>query len=375
MLEVRPVVSEADALLFTDLPYRLYAGNPYWVPPLRADELAAFTPGRNPALDFCDVCRWVAVDDGVCVGRVAAIVNPLWNQKYNSHTGRFSRFECVDRRDVAHTLLLRAEEWLFNRGMDSVAGPLGFSNLDQQGFTLMGFEREAALGSSLTLPHYVPLIQGEGYVPLQDWFEYRLTVPDRLPDKVALIADAACRNFGLGLVSMKSVDDVRRHAPAIMDLFNVAFAPLFGTYHFTDELKKYYVDRYMSIIDPRLVVAVEDLRDPARPIVGFMIAIPSVTKALRKAKGSIGVFDACNIWLQRHRSSEAEILLAGVRPDVRRRGAFSLMVKALIESFIHRGITAVETTAILDGNDRASTIVKMFPYERHKHKRCFVKSL
>lgn len=367
--------SAADARQFTELPYRLYAKDTCWVPPLRADECALFDEGRNPALAFCDVARWVALSDGKCVGRVAAIINPLWNEKWGGKTGRFSRFECVDCQAVAHVLLREAERWLAARGMERVAGPLGFSNLDQQGFTTMGFDREAALGSSLTMPHYVRLIEAEGYEPLQGWNEYRVTVPRQMPPKVSVVADAARGKFGLGVVRLRDTDDVRRVAPAVMELFNTAFDPLFGTYRFSDEMKEFYVERFMPMLDPRLVVAVEDRRAASRPLVGFMVAIPSVTKALRKAKGSVGLIDACNIWLERRRAHEAEILLAAVLPEARRRGAMSLMVEALVNAFNERGITAVETTAILEGNDRAANLVKMFRAERHKQKRCYVKRL
>lgn len=375
MLEVRLVDTAADARLFTELPYRLYAGNPYWVPPLRADECALFDDGRNPALAFCDVARWVALADGRCVGRVAAIVNPLWNEKSGGKTGRFSRFECIDCQAVAHVLLREAERWLAARGMERVAGPLGFCNLDQQGFTTLGFDREAALGSSLTMPHYVRLIEAEGYEPLQGWNEYRVTVPRQMPPKVTVVANAARGKFGLGVVSLHGTDDVRRIAPSVMELFNTAFDPLFGTYRFSDEMKAFYAERFMPLLDPRLVVTVEDRRAPSRPLVGFLVAIPSVTKALRKAKGSIGPLDACNIWMECRHAHEAEILLAAVLPEARRRGALSLMVEAIINAFNDRGVTAVETTAILDGNDRAANIVKMFRAERHKQKRCYVKRL
>lgn len=375
MLEIRPVETEGDAHLFDNLPYRLYSGSPYWVPPLRAAEASVFVRGRNPALDFCDVCRWVAIDDGRCVGRVAAIINPLWNKKQSSRVGRFSRFEVEERPDAAHELLRHAEEWLSRRGMESAAGPLGFSNLDQQGFTTLGFDREAALGSSLTKPYYVEIIEAEGYEPLQDWSEYKVSVPQKTPERISVIANAARRKFGLGLVEIKSVDDIRKCATAVMDLFNVAFDPLFGTYSFNDALKKYYIDKYIDLLDPRLVVAVEDRRAAGRPLAGFMIAIPSVTKALRKAKGSLGFLDLCNIWFQRRNPTEAEILLAAVRPEARRRGAFSLLIETMLDGFRSRGITSVETTAILEGNDRASSIIKNFEHERHKLKRCYIKAL
>ncbi len=375
MITIRTVETEEEALLFTDLPYRLYRGNEQWVPPLRKAERRLFDPAYNPALEFCDVNRWIALrEDGTCCGRVAAIVNHRWNKKTGDKIGRISRFECENDVEVAHELFKVAEKWLHTQGMDAAAGPLGFSNLDQQGVTIKGYDRTAALGSSLTMPYYVNLFEGEGYEPMQDWYEYRLTVPWTVPPKVKLIAAAARERFGLKLRTFSSSDELKKAAPELMNLFDRSFEPLFGTYPFTDAMKKYYMDQYLDVLDHRLVMAVVDARDNDRPV-GFMIAMPSIVKSMRSAWGDIGLIDAAKVWLSMRHASEVEILLAAIVPEARRRGAFSLISEALMERFAERGIRYIETTAILSNNDRASTIVKEFVHERHKQKRCYLKNL
>ncbi len=375
MTAIRTVETEADAELFINLPYRLYEGNTNWVPPIRKGERRIFDPAKNPAYKFCDVMRWIAVaEDGRCVGRIAAIINHKWNDKRGNKTGRFSRFECENDNDVAHMLLQTAEHWLHSKGMEFIAGPLGFSNLDQQGFTVAGFDRPAAMGSSLTQPYYVDMIKGEGYEALQDWYEYRLTVPFTVPPKVKKIADTARERFGLKLRTFSSLDEMKKLSGDLMSLFDKSFEPLFGTYSFDDEMKKFYVDQFIDVLDHRFVVSVADERDGGK-LVGFIIAMPSIVKPLRDAWGDIGLIDATKIWLTMKRSTEAEILLAAILPEARRRGAFSILIECLIERMASRGIRYVETTAILSDNDRAASIVKEFTNERHKQKMCFVKTL
>lgn len=372
---IRTVETNADADIFTDLPYRLYRTCEQWVPPVRKSEANLFVEGKNPALSFCDVRRWIVLDsDDVCVGRVAAIVNREWNAKTGEKIGRISRFECIDNAAVARLLLGVAEDWLREKGMQKAAGPLGFSNLDQQGLTTLGFDKIAALGSNLTMDYYRRLFEAEGYEPMQTWDEFRITVPFAVPPKVTSVAKAARVKYGLRLKTFSSLDELRQLADSLMTVFNRSFEPLFGTYPFSDEMKRHYVDRFMDFLDHRLVVAALDDRAGGVPV-GFIVCMPSVVRQMRDAWGDIGLFDAAKLWLAMRRSKEAEVLLAAVLPEARMRGAFALMMECLIDRMAERGIRYVETTAILTNNDRASSTVKEFTHERHKQKMCLGKRL
>lgn len=375
MTEIRQVTTEQDAELFLNLPYRLYRGNDQWVPPLKSSERRMFDPSQNPAYHFCKVERWIAVDpDGTCRGRVAAIVNYRWIEKIDKPIGRISRFEVEKDSNLAHQLLLTAEHWLRSQGMKYAAGPLGFSNLDQQGLTVAGFDRQAAFGSSLTMPYYVDMFRRDGYEQLQDWYEYRITVPFSVPLRVRTVAHAARTRFGLKLRTFQTLDELKKAAPVLMNLFDENFSPLFGTYPFDDDMKRFYAEMFVDSLDHKLVVAVEDEQDGDN-IVGFLIGMPSIVKPLKRAWGDIGLIDAVNLWLEMRRATEAEILLAAVSPSARRRGAFSLLAERLIERMSDRGIRYIETTAILSNNDRATSVVKEFTYERHKHKMCLLKEI
>lgn len=373
---IRPVETEADEALFIDFPHRLYAGTPNWVPPLKMAERGLFDANVNPALSFCDVCRWVALDDnGDCVGRIAAIVNHLWNKKTGKASGRISRFEVVDNINVSHALLSAAEQWLRQQGMKFAVGPLGFSNLDQQGFTVAGFEHMAAMGSSLTMPYYPELIEAAGYEPLQDWNEYRIDVPAHMPRKVRMVAAAARKHFGLEVITYANHEDLWAHSAVIMDIFDESFERLFGTYPFTHELKEYYARRYFSVIDPTLVIAVRDTRVNKGRLLGFLLTAPSITSFLKECDGEWHDGAEANLAHAMANAKEGEVLLAAVLPEARRRGAFAIMLEALLKKLNARGIAKMESTAILDDNDPASSIAKMFAHVRHKQKRCYYKVL
>ena len=129
-VELREVKTKADIKQFAILPFEIYKGNTYWVPPVVADEMKALNPQYNPAFEFCKTKFLLAYKDGKCVGRIGAIINEKYNEKVNEKLVRFSRLEAVDDAEVFKTLINAAEAFGREQGMTKVHGPLGFTNLD-----------------------------------------------------------------------------------------------------------------------------------------------------------------------------------------------------------------------------------------------------
>lgn len=370
-LSERPDLGRA----FNELPGRLYKYDRCWVPYVTPGDEVMFDRERNPAMQLSTVERWVALRDGQCVGRVAAIISRRWIEKIGENVGRFSRLECVDDQEVCHALLHAAEAWLAEHGMTAVVGPLGFNNLDQQGFTVEGFERLAALGSNLTKPYYPRLIEAEGYQPKQDWVEYRLDVPPEVPRRVEEVAAIAENRHAAKLIDITTVGALRKVAPEIVYLFGTAFEPLFGTYPFTEQMKEFYIEGYIGLLDPNLVVAVREDGSVYSRLIGFIVGMPSVSHALAASKNSWAPLRKLRLWGESHRPREIEILLAAVDPAHRKQGTMGLMIRELLRKCNERGIKHIETTAILCDNEEARDIVEVLPHEQHKRKRCYIKSL
>ncbi len=139
---------------FVDLPFAVYRNNPYWVPPIRSEELKTLEPGYHPSTRFSDTKCWVAYRDGKPAGRICAIINHKYNEKTGEKRGRFSRLEFFDDAEVFTALMDHAVAWLKEKGMTSVHGPLGYTNLDNQGLLIEGFDYLPSVASVYHHPYY-----------------------------------------------------------------------------------------------------------------------------------------------------------------------------------------------------------------------------
>ncbi|HJN05403.1 MAG TPA: N-acetyltransferase, partial [Bacteroidales bacterium] len=178
MVEIKEVVSKKDKKEFVDFQFDLYKGNDKWIPPLKKDEIKQLSPQTNLAFDFCDAKFWTAWKEGKCVGRIGAIINKDYNNKIGKQMGRFTRFEVINDQDVAKKLFDTIETWLKQQGMTAIHGPLGFTNLDNQGLLIEGFDHLPSIASVMHFPFMQKLIEDEGFVKENDWVEFRLKIEE-----------------------------------------------------------------------------------------------------------------------------------------------------------------------------------------------------
>lgn len=344
-----------------------------WVPPMRDDEMAMLRPSSNPSFSYCDVHLWVVRDSKErCVGRVGTIIHRMWQQKTGLNYGRITRFDCIDSQDVADMLLSTAEDYLLSRGIEAVHGPLGFSNLDHQGVLVEGFDYLPSVGSEYSKEYYHKLIEHRGYVKEQDWVEFRITFPDALPDKSLRVAEALKERYGLRCLSFATKKELREAAPHIFHLFNDAFSHLFGAFRFDYSVMQFYIKKYMPVLEPRYVKIVVDKSDA---MVGFIIALPSLSEALRKAKGKLWPMGWWHIMKALRHPQEIDLLLTGVKPELQKMGVASLLMNELWQTAKADGVRYVETTGMLEDNKVAVQMWKSFDYIQHKRKRCYIRRL
>lgn len=358
--------------MFVRLPFCLYSGDSMWVPPLVSDEKRLLNPSCNPAFDHCESLSWIALCDGKCVGRVSAIINGLLIAKMGRNVGRVSRFECIDDVSVARALLNVAESWLSSHGMEEACGPLGFTNLDHQGVLVEGFDYLPSVASDFSKPYYARLFAECGYVKAKDWLEFRIDVPRSLPEKSLRVEHALCSRSGLRVISFSSKKELVAYAPRIFSLFNVAFRDLYGCYALPPALQQFYIEKYMPVLSPRYVKVVEDSEGS---LVGFIIALPSLSKAMQHAGGRLFPFGWWHIRRAFSHPQVVDLLLTGVRPDMQRFGVAALLMNALWQVANEDGVRFVESTAMLEDNHVAIQMWKNFSHIQHKRKRVFSKQL
>ena len=266
----------------------LYKGNPYNVPPLIYDDVNTLNPAVNPAFDFCEAEYFMAYRDGKPVGRIAAIINHNVNRYSKKKDLRFGFFDFIDDMEVSKALLDAAIAWGKEKGMEEIVGPLGFTDMDYEGMLVEGFDQLSTMVTIYNYPYYPQHMEKFGFEKKADWVEFKLGIPDSVPEKHARISEIVKQKYGLKVVKYtnrkKAVREIGR---PLFDLVNEAYAELFEFSQLTDRQIDYYIKMYIGMLNLDLLTIIKDSDDN---LVGIGVAIPSLSRALQKANGHLFPF-------------------------------------------------------------------------------------
>lgn len=367
---IKEVSSRDDLKKFVDLPYKLYKNNNFWIPPMRGDEQKSYDPLKNPVLGICRHKYWIALKNGKCVGRIAGLIIPLWNEKTGEKLARFTRPEFIDDEEVANGLLSTVEQWAKAENMDGIVGPLGFTNLDQSGLLIEGHDWLPSIASSYHFAYYQKHYDRLGYQKEMDWLEFRITFPTELPEKSYKVANLLKTRYGLRSLNFTTKEELLPYKEQMAMLYNTSFSGLYGTYNLSKEIVLFYFDKYFPILNPRYVKLIVDSEEK---IAGFIIALPSLSKAMKKANGSLLPFGFWHIAKALKKPVEIDLMLTGVRPELQKMGLVSLLMNDLWATANSDGVREVETTGMLENNHVAIQMWKSFEHIQHKRKRCYRK--
>ncbi len=367
---IQPCNTINDLKKFVQFPYDLYRGNAYWVPPLKADELKAVQAATNPAFQDCDAQFWLALKDGKVAGRVAAIINKPYNAKTGEAMCRVSRIEFVDDKEVSKALLDTAEAWAKEKGMAGIHGPLGFTNLDHQAILIEGFDHLPSIASEYHLPYYKSHFESAGYSKEMDWVEFRLKLEKEIPEKALKLNDMIQKRYSLKVLHFNTKNEMKEHAPRVLKLLNTAFGELFSFAEMSEGLQRFYIDKYFNVLNPEFVKLIED-KDAN--LIGFIISLPSLSQAMQKAKGKLLPFGWYHISNALKKPKVVDLLLTGIHPDWQAQGVSAILITELQKVMQRYGVEYVETTGMIETNEKAINHWKNYDHIQHKRKRCFRK--
>jgi GNAT superfamily N-acetyltransferase len=368
---IKQVQSPADYKAFVQFQFNLYKGNKFWVPPIKSDEIKALQKEHNPAFEFCESSFWIALKDGEVVGRIGAIINHLYIEKSQEKVGRFTRTEFIDNNEVVDALFNAAEQWVREKGIVRIQGPLGFTNLDHQGMMIEGHDYLPSAASEYHLPYYAKHLERIGYEKEIDWVEFRLFLKE-IPEKAQRISDMIIQRNKLTVRSFKTSAELKPYAIKLFELLNVAFDELFSVVTLNDKMIDYYIKRYLMLLNPDFVKLVFDENDE---LVAFIIGLPSLSEGLQKAKGKLLPFGWWHIRKALKKPKVVDLMLTGILPDYQGKGVAAILINELQKVMINYGVTDVETTGIFENNTKAIQNWKNYEHIQHKRKRCWVKSL
>ena len=375
-VEIKKVTTKRELKAFIRFNYEMYKDNPYSVPDLYEDMLSTFSREKNPAFDFCEADYFMAYKEGKAVGRVAAIINHRANETWGKQSVRFGWIDFIDDEEVSRKLIETVKAWGKERGMEEIEGPLGFTDMDAEGMLVEGFEQLSTMATIYNHPYYPVHMERLGFEKAADWVERKIFVPDSVPEKHMRIARIVQEKYGLRICKLKSSRDAYRNNTArrIFELINEAFATLYGYSRMSDRQIDLYVKTFIPILDLRMVTYVEDQDGN---IVAAGISMPSMSRALQRAKGKLFPFGWWHLLagLKWKRDEMLDLLLIAVRPDYQGKGVNALLFTDLIPVYQKMGFKYAESNVELELNNKVQNQWQYFEQEQHKRRRCFRQDL
>ena len=379
-IEIKKVESRRDLCKFIDFHNELYKGNPYHVPNLYFDEMNTFRKDKNAAFDFCEAEYFMAYRDGKAVGRVAAIINHSANKKWERESVRFGWIDFVDDIEVSKALLKAVEDYGKSKGMKEIVGPLGFTDMDPEGMLLYGYDQLGTQATAYNDPYYPEhMDRMGGWEKDNDYVEYKLYVPEEMPEKYATIAKMIQKRYNLQVKKLKrnEIYGENGYGKKIFDVVNETFKDLYGYSKLTDRQIEQYVKMYLPMADLDLITIIEDWNTPDHKVVGVGISIPSLARALQKCGGKLFPFGWWHILraLKFHKTEVVDLLLVGVLPEYRQKGANALLFYDLIPHYQRLGFKWGETHVEMETNMKVQGQWQYLNREIHKRRRCYKKDI
>ena len=373
---IKRVTNRKELEQFVQFYYDLYRGNDCAVPFLYSDEMDTLRKDKNPSFECCDAEYFMAFKDGKMVGRVAAIINRRANERWDRKQVRFGWFDFIDDEEVSEALLKAVEDWGRKQGMTEIAGPLGFIDTDREGMLVEGFDQLSTMYVNYNNPYYPQHMERMGsFEKDNDYVEMKVKVPEVVPDKFAKITEMVRKRYGLRVHKFTRRELVDEgYGRKVFDLLNATYKDLYGFSQLSDRQIDKLVNSYIKIADLNLVTAIFD----GDNMVGFGITFPSFSRAMQKTRD--GRFLPFGWWhmlkiLKWHRTNIVDLLLIGVLPEYRGKGANALIFDDLIRWFQRYNFEWAVTGPQMETNEGVlsqwqyleSTIVR-----RH---RCYRKTL
>jgi len=368
---VKKIESRSELREFIYLPAKVHREEPNWLPPLYSDEWHLFDKKKNSSYSYSDADFFIAWKDNKPVGRIMTLINNRYNEIKKEKHGRFSFMECYNDREVFHALISRAEEWVRERGMVKIVGPMGFSDKDPQGFQIEGFEYPFLFTAPTNSPYMPALLEEEGYTKEIDLVNYNLPIPESYPPVYLKALERYARNGEITIQEFKTKKEIKPVIIPVLELMNKTFRDIYGYVPLNDVEKEDFAGRYLPILDPEFVkIAVSH-----NEIVGFIVALPDMTSGIIAAKGKLFPFGIFRILKGMKESTKLMLMLGGVKEEFRGKGIDVMLGVKVLESARKRNKTILDSHLIMELNARMRAECERMNGKIVKRFRIYQKSL
>lgn len=373
MIQVKEVTTKKELKAFVHFPNELYKGNQYYVPQIESMDCDTLTPEKNHAFEVCEAKYWLAYNKkGEIVGRVAGIVNRQYNEKTGEKICRFGWIDFIDDREVSKALMDTVEQYAKEKGLDTVCGPMGFLEFDPAGILVEGFDKLPTAYGKYNAPYYEEHLKALGYVKDADYVEYLINVPEVIPDRYARMAELVSIKNSLHQATLNKRSDIEPYLDGVFKCMNSAYAKLHGFSELSagqcEDLKKQFLGNinvdYISFI-----------LDADEHVVGFGVALPSLSKAMQKAKGSLFPFGWIHMLKALKQNDTIDLLLIAVDEKYKNKGVNAMIFDKFAQGITKNGIRFIESTRELEDNASVQNLWRYLEHNLIKRARTYYKKI
>jgi GNAT superfamily N-acetyltransferase len=372
-ISILTVQSRKDLKRFIHLPAKIHKGHENWIPPLYSDEWIFFSKKKNKAFDHCDTILLLAMQEKRVVGRIMGIIHRIYNEEKGELNARFNFLEAWDDREVIEVLVNAVADWAKGRGMKKLIGPLAFSDKDPQGYLIEGFHQPAVIASHCNYEYIVQHLDALGFEKEIDLVVYKVPVPAVTPELYFQISERATRNNGgLKLIEFSSRRQLRPYIRPILSLVNETFTSIYGFTPFTPEEMDDFANRYILVLDPAFIKAIDNEKGET---VAFVIGMPDISRGIIKSRGYLYPIGFIPVLLSGRKSTQLNLLLGAIRPDYQNKGLNTILGTAMLESARKAGKTHMDSHLEMETNTKVRAEMEFMGGEVYKRFRIFQKML
>lgn len=349
MLKIRKVENDRDLIEFIKLPWNIYKNNKYWVPPLIFDVRKNLDPKRNPFFKHAEIQLFIAEKENRIAGRIAAIKNDNHNNFHKDSSGFFGFFECENDQDIADILFDTVCEWVKNKGMNKIYGPVNPSTNDECGLLIKGFDSSPVFLMPYNHSYYENLFENFGFEKAKDLYAYYISADvikdEKVMNKLERMADIIKKRSDITtrFINMK---DLKNEVRRIEEIYNSAWENNWGFVPLTTDEFDYMADSLKMVVDPELVIFAEVNGKPA----GFSLSLPDFNQVLKKINGRVLPFGFIKLLTGKKKIDLIRVIIMGVKPEYQKRGIDSVFYLETIKNGVKNGYRGAEISWVLEDN-------------------------
>ena len=370
-ITIKQVKTKKDLRTYIYLPEKLHKEHENWLYPIYSDEWTFYSHKKNHTYSYSKTILFLAYKDNRPVGRVMGIINNKYNDAKNQKQGRFSFLESTEDSEVVAALLKKVELWAKENGMDHIIGPFGFSDKEPQGLLIEGFEEPTIIVTNHSFAYLNAFVETQGYEKKLDLVQYKTGIPDKFPDLYNRVSDRVLKN-GYNILEFTKRKNLKPIIYPVFKLLNESYTNIFGFAPFQDKEIFEFANRFIYLINPRLVKAVAD-KD--KNIIGFVIAMPDISEGINRAKGRLFPFGFYHILRSGKKTKQLNLLLGAVKEEHRNHGLNMLMGIKLIESAKNEGMKLLDSHLVMEDNKRMRAEYERLGAKIYKRYRIYQKKL